>query len=379
MDNPLTQHPTTLEAPGEQFCLHVSGRLSGVTPPRLAALVAAVGGRLIGTPSACVSLLCLAHSTGAKTVSEGGVIKLPSRIPSGCRIVSELTLKRLIGLAPPLPPQNRILTAAELAQQARLSPETLRCLALYDVVEPAGDAFGYRDLLAAREVARLLRADLPLTAIIQASVAIRRSGRTLSDTRLSEAPWGEVLQEMAGRYARLDGQFTLPLAESFETLDEVFERAEEMELNGNFGEAERLYRIATRIDRTDPVLAFNLGNVLEIQQRSDEAALAYQQAIARDSGFAEAWLNLGLLRERGGQIRAATDCYYSAIAARPDYADALFNLALLLTRSEQYQAALPIWDRFLQLKPGGKDAEDARRFALLCRMSVKSGGTEMPA
>jgi tetratricopeptide (TPR) repeat protein len=278
-----------------------------------------------------------------------------------------------------LPPQNRILTAAELAQQARLSPETLRCLALYDVVEPAGDAFGYRDLLAAREVARLLRADLPLTAIIQASVAIRRSGRTLSDTRLSEAPWGEVLQEVAGRYARLDGQFTLPLAESFETLDEVFERAEEMELNGNLEEAERLYRIATRIDRTDPVLAFNLGNVLEIQQRSDEAALAYQQAIARDSGFAEAWLNLGLLRERGGQIRAASDCYYSAIAARPDYADALFNLALLLTRSEQYQAALPIWDRFLELKPGGKDSQDARRFALLCRMSLKSGGTEMRA
>ena len=145
------------------------------------------------------------------------------------------------------------------------------------------------------------------------------------------------------------------------------------------GEAERLYRIATRIDRTDPVLAFNLGNVLGIQHRLNEAALAYQQAIARDSGFAEAWLNLGLLRERGGQIRAATDCYYSAIAARPDYADALFNLALLLTRNEQYQPALPCWDRFLELKPGGKDAQDARRFALLCRMSLKSGGTEMRA
>ena len=305
------------------------------------------------------------------------MIKLPARIPSGCRIVSELTLKRLIGLAPPLPLQSRTLTAAELAQQARLSPETLRCLALYDVVEPANDSFGYRDLVAAREVARLLKAGLPLTAIIQAAVALRRSGRTLSDTRLSEAPWGEVLQEVAGRFARLDGQFTLPLAESFETLDEVFERAEEMEVRGNFEEAERLYRLATRIDRTDPVLAFNLGNVLEIQHRVDEAALAYQQAIARDPGFAEAWLNLGLLRERGGQIHAATDCYHAAVAARPDYADALFNLALLLTRNEQYQPALPCWDRFLELKPGGKDAQDAGRFALLCRMSLKSGDAAM--
>jgi tetratricopeptide (TPR) repeat protein len=183
---------------------------------------------------------------------------------------------------------------------------------------------------------------------------------------------------VAGRFARLDGQFTLPLAESFESVDEVFERAEEMELKGNLEEAERLYQLASRIDRTDPVLAFNLGNVLEIQQRSDEAALAYQQAIARDPGFAEAWLNLGLLREGSGQLRAATDCYYSAVAARPDYDDALFNLALLLTRCEQYQPALPIWDRFLELKPAGKDAQDARRFALLCRMSLTDGTVMRP-
>ena len=65
------------------------------------------------------------------------------------------------------------------------------------------------------------------------------------------------------------------------------------------------------------------------------------------------------------------------MAARPDYADALFNLALLLTRNEQYQPALPFWDRFLELKPGGKDAQDAGRFALLCRMSLKSGEAAM--
>jgi tetratricopeptide (TPR) repeat protein len=346
-----------VEAPGEKFCLHVRGSLYGVTRQRLAALTAAAGGCLAATPSARVNLLCFAHSTAAKSLSEGTVIEVPPRVPRGCRVVSELTLKRLIGLAPPLPPENRTLGAAELAQRARLPLETVRCLALYDVVEPADDAFGYRDLLAAREVARLLKAELPLSAIVQAAIALRRSGRTLSDTRLSEAPWGEVLQEVAGRFARLDGQFTLPLAESLETLDEVFERAEEMERKGNVEEAERLYRLA----------------VLDAQHRRAEAALAYQQAIARDPGFAEAWLNLGLLRESAGEVRAATDCYYSALAARSDYADALFNLALLLTRDEQYEAALSLWDRFLDLTPGGKEAPQARRLATLCRMHVKPG------
>jgi tetratricopeptide (TPR) repeat protein len=367
------------QVPGEKFCLHVRGRLHGVTRQRLAALVAAAGGRLAATASARVNLLCVAHSTAAANLSAGPSFAVPPRVPSGCAIVSELTLRRLLGLAPPLPLENRTLGLTEIARHARLPAQAVRCLALYDVLEPDGGDYGYRDLLAAREVARLLTADLPLGAIVQAAIALRRSGRALSDTRLSEAPWGEMLQDVAGRFARLDGQFTLPLAERFESVDEVFERAEAVEREGNLPEAERLYGIATRMDRTDPVLPFNLGNVLDAQHRPTEAALAYQKAIARDPGFAEAWLNLGLLREGAGEIRAATDCYYAALDARPDYADALFNLALLLTRDEQYEPALPIWDRFLDLKPTGKEAQQARRLSMLCRMHGNPIHATMPA
>jgi len=111
------------------------------------------------------------------------------------------------------------------------------------------------------------------------------------------------------------------------------------------------------MDRTDPVLPFNLGNVLDAQHRPTEAALAYQKAIARDPGFAEAWLNLGLLREGAGEIRAATDCYYAALDARPDYADALFN----------------------HLRPSGKEAQQARRLSMLCRMHGNPVHAAMPA
>ena len=90
------------------------------------------------------------------------------------------------------------------------------------------------------------------------------------------------------------------------------------------------------------MLPFNLGNVLDAQGRATEAALAYQQALTRDTSFTEAWLNLGLLKERTCEFRAACDCYRSAIDARPDYSDALFNLALLLTGDEQHDIALPV-------------------------------------
>jgi tetratricopeptide (TPR) repeat protein len=78
-----------------------------------------------------------------------------------------------------------------------------------------------------------------------------------------------------------------------------------------------------KIDRTDPVIPFNLGNVLDAAGRRGEAIYAYEQAIARDATFAEAWLNLGAVREGMNQLAEAVACYREAVQARPDYPEAL--------------------------------------------------------
>jgi tetratricopeptide (TPR) repeat protein len=353
------------------FRLYVAGRLRGVTRQRLAALAEAAGGRLVRQPGLRADLVCLAHGTAAEHLSDVPALRLPDGVPADAAVLSEMALRRRLGLDPPRTLENRMLSAADVAGRSRLSLGVIRCLALYDVLEPEGEAYGYRDLLAAREVRRLLDAALPLSAIVQAAVALRDAGRSLSDTRLREAPWGEMLQEVAGRLGRLDGQFTLPLAESFESVDALFGRAEALEQEGELAGAERLYRIAAGIDRADPVLPFNLGNVLDALGKTAEAALAYRQAIARDPAFAEAWLNLGLLREAAGDPAGAAGCYGQALAVRPDYSDALFNLALLRTRQGDPAVALPLWERFLALKPDGTEARQARRLAMLCRMNLR--------
>ena len=113
-----------------------------MTRKRLAALVGAIGGRLAAAPSGRVDVVCFAHSTVATTLREGASIDLRLGIGSDCRVLSELALRRLLGLAPPLPGEVRTLTAAELTRQARLPPNILDWLALYDVVEPTDDRFG---------------------------------------------------------------------------------------------------------------------------------------------------------------------------------------------------------------------------------------------
>jgi tetratricopeptide (TPR) repeat protein len=243
------------------------------------------------------------------------------------------------------------------------------------VLDPRADQFGYRDLVAAREVRRLLDLGLALAQIVEAAVTLRRSGRRLSDTRLGEAPWGEVVQEVAGRLGRLNGQYTLPLEEGFETVDEVFQRAEEAELQGNLASAARDYGTALRMDPADPVIPFNLGNVLDAAGEAAEAAVSYQRAIAADPTFADAWLNLAVLHEQKGALVKAEACYEGALDARPDYADALYNLALLLTHQERFADAVPLWERYIAVRPKPADTAKALRVLKLCRIAgrVSSG------
>jgi tetratricopeptide (TPR) repeat protein len=355
---------------GKGFCLYVVGRLRGLTRQRLAELVERAGGRVASKPSSRVDLVAVGHSAVGPTLPDVPPLLRLGDLPAATRTISENGLKRTLGLAPPLPAEHRTLAAAEIAQGARLDLDVVRCLALFDVLEPLEERYSYRDLLAASEVARGLRKGLTLHAIVRASFALRESGRSLSDTRLSEAPWGEVLQSVAGRPGNLKGQFTLPLDEAFESADVLFERGEDAEMAGDLAGAERCYGLAMRVDRTDPVIPFNLGNVLDAAGRRGEATFAYQQAISRDATFAEAWLNLGAVREGMDRIAEAIRCYRRALHARPDYPEALHNLAALLTRRGGYGEALPLWERYLALPHSSDHAPGAKRLSALCRLEL---------
>jgi tetratricopeptide (TPR) repeat protein len=353
---------------GKRFNLYVHGRLHRVSRRRLEGLVAKVGGRLVRKPGPLLNLVALGHATARATLGALPPIKLPAGVPTDVPIISEMHLKRLIGLHPPHPEELRVLSASDLARASSLDEAIVQCLVLYDVLDPQDGQFGFRDLRAAREVRRLIDLRFGLDEIVEASVALARHGRGLHDTALAEAPWGEIVQQVAGRMGRLDGQFTLPLDEPSEGVDALFDRAEDCEASGELAEAERLYRIAMGIDRTDPIIPFNLGNVLSGLDRRGEAMLAYQQALARDPEFSEAWVNLANLEEASGKAGAAEQSLRRALSVDPDLDAALYNLALLLTRAERYGEALPWWDRYLGLTPPPKDAREAARMAMLCRV-----------
>ena len=344
---------------GPAFCVYVFGRFSGITRQRLAAAVESAGGRLASRPGAKVDRAAIAHSTAATRLVCSRA-DLPDGLPQNARIMSELSLRRTLGLSPALKYEPRTLSGEDVARGAKLDLPIVECLARYDVLEPEGGRFGYRDMLLARDAARLLGAGLSLDRIVTAAIKLRRSGAVTPALRLVQAPWGEIVEEIAGHRASLAGQFVLPLDDAPPDIDALFEDAEAAEAEGDLAAAGRLYRLAMALDRTDPVIPFNLGNVLDALGREAEAVIAYTEALTRDPTFPDAWLNAAILHERRLRLDKAESCYRAALEARPDYAEAIRGLAHLLTEVGRYEEAMLHWRRYLARRP---DAANVRKLA----------------
>ena len=351
--------------------VYIHGRLRGVTKRWLGSLSAAAGVTLTrGTVTA--DAIVLGHSTAGRAVSAAGDLCLGFRLKPGARLVSERAFRVRLGLEA-APTANGPYSEDQIAKHASLNGPQLRTLALFDVLAPANGRYGYADLAAARAAGQLYSSGVKFPKIIAAAHALERRGERLSSVRLAEAPWGAVLKVLEGALAEIDGQFLLPLEGSDVDADGAFALAEASEQDGDLVAARRWYELAGRLDPTDPVIPFNLGNVLDELGLAREAEFAYRHAIARSPDIADTWFNLGVLQERTGREKEALSTYERAYAIDPTYADALHNAALLHMRKRNFAVAVELLEQIRSASPA--EAQEIRRLAHLCRIEAKTAET----
>ncbi len=350
--------------------VYIYGRIRGVTRRWLQSLSAAAGVALTrGTMTA--DTIVLGHNMASRAVSHAGELRLDFRRKPSARLVSEHEFRSRLGLTA-APASNCQYSEDQVVKHAGLNGAQLGTLAL-DVLGPMDGQYSYADLVTARAVGQLFSSGVVFPKIIAAALALERQGERLSTVRLAGAPWGAVLKVLEGTLAEIDGQFLLPLEGSDLDADGVFALAEESEQEGDLVTARRWYELAARLDATDPVIPFNLGNVLDELGFTREAEFAYRQAIARSPDMADAWFNLGLLQEKNGKERDALASYERAVAIDPAYANALHNAALLRMRRREFAAAVQLLERIKSTSPA--DAEEIRRLAHLCRLEAKTAET----
>jgi tetratricopeptide (TPR) repeat protein len=286
-------------------------------------------------------------------------------------VVSERQFLEWLGRGTP-DEQARTYTAGQLAALSKLPKEVIEQLAMFGLIEGRGDAFGFRDLAAVRQIAGLFTSGTPLSAITKSLSEIRK---WLPDARLSnlrlfpESSDRILVEQMKGR-TDSTGQFVLDIDPPKHDADSVFDDAQAAEESGDVVAAEQLYRRAMKIDPGDPAAPFNLGNVLRAAGRSLEAESAYRAAVKVDKGFAMAWYNLADMLDDQRRTAEALTCLIRALEADPDYADAMYNMALLLQRMERYADAAAAWRRYLGMDAGSTSATHARRAMKYCEMRL---------
>jgi tetratricopeptide (TPR) repeat protein len=308
--------------------------------------------------------------------------KLNRATEYGIPVVSERRFLEWVGKSTSDNDQ-KTYSADQLATLSKMSIGMIRELSQLSLLDERNGRFGFRDLASARQIAKLLNDGVRLSEIIRAVSEIRKwlPDAGIAGMRLHAGTHSDVQVEQSGGRTDKYGQFVLAVHDSLEDPDEVFDRAHAAEQMGDTTEAERLYRLLTKIDPTDESAPFNLGNMLRASARMVEAEAALRAATRANPAFAEAWYNLADLLDDQGRSEAAIECLRKAILVAPDYIDAMFNLALLLQRKSAYAEAANYWRRYLTNDRASEWAARARRSLKFCEIQVNSraGRPDFPA
>lgn len=101
----------------------------------------------------------------------------------------------------------------------------------------------------------------------------------------------------------------------------------------------------------DPAVQNDLGNLLQLAKRSDDAEAAYRRAIELDGNHASFHFNLGLVLEKRGDSKAAMKEYKAAVELDPRHAWAHYQIGSLLEKSGRKEPAIKSYARAFSLDP----------------------------
>jgi Flp pilus assembly protein TadD len=132
---------------------------------------------------------------------------------------------------------------------------------------------------------------------------------------------------------------------------EQAERARERGEAPDWGEAERLFRLAVVAKPTFARGWNNLGIAVARQGRSSEAATHYRKAASLDPLLAAPHANLGALLLQSGDLPAALVELNAAAALDPRGAHIQYNLAVARLRSGDRSGAMEALQRTVSLHP----------------------------
>jgi tetratricopeptide (TPR) repeat protein len=343
----------------------IAGRFERLPKSRIERELVARGGKLHSRLTRRTDFAVVTHETTGRLGSPTMRAVL-AREPK--RTLSEEAFLRGLTLAPAL--HGKDIDASRFQSLTGLAREDVRLLELFDILTPEDGRFGFGDLKIAQHVSGLRRRGVAIESVLSAATVLRRRRRGCDPQeiiRLDIGPGGDLMMRIGEALAQLDGQMRFSWAEPPPDPDALFEAAEQAAAEGALLSAERLYYACLSASPRDPVVRFNLGNVVRDLGRPAEAKAHYLAALDAEPGFAEAHFNLGHLAMSSGQSAEAIAHFERAVLADPEFPDPLYNLAALYIKADRLSDAAPLLERYVRLDPNSAWGHEAKKLLLACR------------
>lgn len=245
------------------------------------------------------------------------------------------------------------MTNNELKRRYGLSAATVRFLETSGLLRRSDD-HDFRDLLLLRTLGALRAAKLPTRTIHRTLRHLKPwLSERLSQVSLRASDRRIMVQEGPFQWEPISGQYALPLERnlgesrilaiakrsktprSIHTAHAHYLRGTALEDDDGVA-ASKAYRACLEGDCTHLNARINLGRLLHLQGRHREAEAVYRETKEPNAIL---FFNLGVLLEDQQRPAEARKAYQDALIHDPALADAYFNLALLCERAGETQAA----------------------------------------
>jgi len=354
----------------------LTGRFASMSQAELAAVIEEFGGRHVHSPRRDTDWLVVG-AEGLPLRKDGrphtSLEKARTLRAAGYRIeiVSEEQFLDRIGLGRP-DSRSRGYTLVQLSRILDVPGRRIRSWVRAGLIEPVERVqrlafFDFHQVAGAKAIRELAEAGLPLATIRERLEPLRRLlpgiEAPLSQVSILERNPRMLVRLQNGQLSEPSGQLhfdfdaatdrpqTVNLEPPSRSADAWFDEAVVWEDAGRFSEAAEAYRQAIDIDPGDPILHFNLGNVLFQLGRAEDSMTHYRRAVQIDAGYVEAWNNLGSVLLQLERADEAITPFERALQLVPAYADAHFNLATALDQLGDTAAAARHWRSYLKLDP----------------------------
>lgn len=177
------------------------------------------------------------------------------------------------------------------------------------------------------------------------------------DQPYSSVAWyslGNVLAKLE-RYDESNEALDLAIAIDERFSSAWFSKARNLLIAARYREAIACYEETLTFDGPQAITYSFIGECYEKMEHLEQALISYDQAIALDPEWVDAWIGRGVVKDMQGKTGEALTALLHAVRLHPENPDALYYYAAVLARASRYEEALAAYDKLNQLEPGNLD------------------------